>query len=38
VGRVDTAISVLEELNERVDPRRREVLVSRIDMLRAGLN
>jgi len=38
VGRIDTAIDVLEDLTERVDPRRRDVLVSRIDLLRAGLN
>ena len=38
VGRVDTAIEVLTSLTERVDPRRRDVLVSRIDLLRAGLN
>ncbi|WP_421120005.1 transglutaminase family protein [Aquihabitans daechungensis] len=38
VGRVDAAISVLEALTERVEPRRREVLVSRIDLLRASLN
>lgn len=38
VGRIDTAIDVLEALTERVDPRRRDVLVTRIDLLRAGLN
>jgi regulator of sirC expression with transglutaminase-like and TPR domain len=38
VGRVDAAIDVLEGLTERVDPRRRDVLVARIDVLRAGLN
>ncbi|MGN6696178.1 MAG: transglutaminase family protein [Aquihabitans sp.] len=38
VGRIDTAIDVLESLTERVDPRRRDVLVSRIDVLRAALN
>jgi regulator of sirC expression with transglutaminase-like and TPR domain len=38
VGRIGTAIDVLESLTERVDPRRRDVLVSRIDVLRAGLN
>jgi len=38
VGRIDTAIDVLEDLTERVDPRRRDVLVARIDTLRAGLN
>lgn len=38
VGRVDTAIAVLDSLTERVDPRRREVLVARIDLLRATLN
>ncbi len=38
VGRVDTAISVLDALTERVDPRRRDVLVTRIEQLRAGLN
>ena len=27
-----------EGLTERVDPRRRDVLVARIDVLRAGLN
>lgn len=38
VGRIDMAIDVLEALMERVDPRRRDVLVTRIDLLRAGLN
>jgi regulator of sirC expression with transglutaminase-like and TPR domain len=38
VGRVDAAISVLDALTERVDPRRREALAARIDLLRAGLN
>lgn len=38
VGRLDTGIEVLESLTERVDPRRRAVLVDRIDVLRAGLN
>lgn len=38
VGRIATAVDVLEDLTERVDPRRRDVLVSRIDILRAGLN
>ena len=38
VGRVDRAMEILEALTERVEPRRREVLVARIDLLRAGLN
>lgn len=38
VGRVGTAIEVLEDLTERVEPRRREVLAARIDLLRAALN
>jgi regulator of sirC expression with transglutaminase-like and TPR domain len=38
VGRTATAIDVLEDLTERVDPRRRDVLVARIDLLRASLN
>ncbi|MCU1371737.1 MAG: hypothetical protein JWO77_2931 [Ilumatobacteraceae bacterium] len=38
VGRIDTAVDVLDALTERVDPRRRDVLVTRIDLLRAGLN
>ena len=38
VGRVDAAIEVLAELADRVDPRRRDVVTARIDVLRAGLN
>lgn len=38
VGRIDAAVDVLDALMQRVDPRRREVLVTRIDVLRAGLN
>jgi regulator of sirC expression with transglutaminase-like and TPR domain len=38
VGRIDAAVALLEALADRVEPRRREVLVSRLDMLRASLN
>ena len=38
VGRVGDALAVLEALGERVDPRRREALASRMAVLRAGLN
>jgi regulator of sirC expression with transglutaminase-like and TPR domain len=38
VGRIDTAIDVLDALTVRVDPRRRDVLDTRIELLRASLN
>ena len=38
VGRVGDAVDLLELLRERVDPRRKDVLAERIQVLRAGLN
>lgn len=38
VGRVDAALEVLMALGQRVDPRRREVLETRMALLRAALN
>ena len=38
VGRVGDAVELLELLRERVDPRRKDVLAERIQVLRAGLN
>ena len=38
VGRIGDAVDVLAALTERVDPRRRDVLVARLDQLRASLN